>query len=692
MRMKKLISAASALTLAASAFAGLAVTANAAETKTTIYENDFETSSDFTNTKDGGILYNPATSAANTRGSQIIGRGSGSGDTDLTSPSFTALEAYGTGDDAAKIIDVSFAFKIDATTQGKASNIALLGGTSASAWLSSSKQILTISASSSSNGYFGSVTVNGADITSAVKETAGTYENNNLNRNTTGWVDLKARINFNTHKVTYSLEKNSVVVVESTEADFVNTDTEQLDRLFIAAGKTYGGAYIDDVKIEKVTTDTEYAYYTVVKKSGDTEIGRETFKAEVGTTPEIDKDALTIDGVKYEYESDDSDGVTVASGGTTVYTVQYKANQMYDVTVNKVCGEEVLSTETVQVANGDTYTPQYDTSFNSNGYKYTYVSGGDAVTVSSTQTINIEYSKRELATTTVTLNATYGDSEAVKIGETSVIEDSSYTLTYPKYVIKDGTLYSVVAEYFDSKNYFDKKGTGTTEDQTFTVNYTADSANNAVYFAEAEDLGSDSNIGNADIRCSSGKVYKVPTDGIDVTTLQPGKYTVEIAVWGTAGDTYTVKAGDATVATAATAGSLVTVVGDEFELTEATAITAVGTAAKNSGLDYILIRKTGDVEVEEPVVPTEITVTKVSTNNDESKTGAAKAFKAVGKVGTNDIKNVKWSIEVTGKDAPATADIAANIASGTEFTYGLVVSAESVDISAISDTAEVIYE
>ncbi len=248
MNFKKFISGVSAFAIAASAFAGMAVTANAA---TTIYSNDFETSSDFTaaGKSDGNNykLLNPDTST--TKNSKVIGIGSAnSGDASLTSPSISAMDGY----DNAEIVGVSFDFKMDGCTSGKGSNIALLGGTNANAWLTSTQQIFTISASSNSNGYWNTITANGADIKDAVYENGTGQDIGGLNRGTTGWVTLNAVINFDTEKVTYSMSKGGNVVVAETTADFVNSGVEKLDRIFIAAGKAYGGVLIDNVTVQKL--------------------------------------------------------------------------------------------------------------------------------------------------------------------------------------------------------------------------------------------------------------------------------------------------------------------------------------------------------------------------------------------------------------------------------------------------------
>lgn len=250
-RTKRFLSLLTSAAIAASAFSGSFILAKA--DTLVIYSNDFEENSDFTpGGRTDGHVYNPSVSAANTNGSQIIGIGSGAGDGNLQSASISEMENYGD----AKAINVSFDFKMDACTQNKSSNIALLGGKSKSSWLDSNEQIFTITASATSNGYWGTITANGADIKDALN-TTGTYENNNLNRDTTGWVTLNANIDFDAKKVTYTMTKDSLVVVPESTVDFVNTEVEKLDTLFLGAGKSYGGVYIDNLLITRDDTSTE---------------------------------------------------------------------------------------------------------------------------------------------------------------------------------------------------------------------------------------------------------------------------------------------------------------------------------------------------------------------------------------------------------------------------------------------------
>ena len=219
-----------------------------------IYDNNFDETSDFTAAGDGAKVFNPGEVASRTDG-KVIGTGVRTrGDSSLTSPSLTAVENYQTAVNTYDVhkFNVSFDFNIESCASGKSSNIALLGGSNAGTWLSSDKQILTIAAPATGNGTFGTITINGNEVSPSIKETITTSDFNSLKREATGWVTLNATVDFSTKKVTYTLKKGETTVVESTTADFVNQDTTVLDRVFIAAGKYCGGVLMDNLKIEAV--------------------------------------------------------------------------------------------------------------------------------------------------------------------------------------------------------------------------------------------------------------------------------------------------------------------------------------------------------------------------------------------------------------------------------------------------------
>ena len=218
-----------------------------AETKTLVYSNNFEEMSDFTRTgKDDGHEYNPDVSLANTFGSKIIGGGKAIGDKGFMSPQFSISDA--------NIVDIDFKFKIDCCTGGKSSGIYITTGKNTSGWLNNTSSVFSVKASASGNGYFSSITIAGEDVTSLLKITAGDYECKDLNRNTTGIVQINLRLNFQSQKATYSLSRiDGTVLVDNKTVDF-ESEASTIYGLFFCAGKGFGGVYIDDLNVYTVET------------------------------------------------------------------------------------------------------------------------------------------------------------------------------------------------------------------------------------------------------------------------------------------------------------------------------------------------------------------------------------------------------------------------------------------------------
>ena len=160
-------------------------------------------------------------------------------------------------------ITVEMDLKLDACMSGKGSAISLLGSSCSTNYLSSSSQILTVSATASGNGYWGSVTINGVDITSAANvsngtsngESAGTaYTSsgvtfNSLNRDTTGWLHLSAKPDFTTQTVEVVLTRVSTgATVYSGTLSFVG-EASSLEYIYMAGGKYYGAVWADNISV-----------------------------------------------------------------------------------------------------------------------------------------------------------------------------------------------------------------------------------------------------------------------------------------------------------------------------------------------------------------------------------------------------------------------------------------------------------
>ena len=130
------------------------------------------------------------------------------------------------------------------------------------------------------------------------------------------------------------------------------------------------------------------------------------------------------------------------------------------------------------------------------------------------------------------------------------------------------------------------------------LTYTLDAANNAVFYAEAEDIATLTAYDDqyTQIRMSNGKAAYAAQDGAVVATLlTPGKYTLTSAT--RAGSANFSVNGKEVLAISST-GSVVTTTSTEFSVFGKTDITVSQGDVKNY-FDYVLIRKTGDVTEEE---------------------------------------------------------------------------------------------
>ncbi len=236
--------------------------------KETLYEEDFEDGTKpFTLIAEGNAAYEyleADTSTANANTSKYIyGVGSRSGDTGTQ-----LANALGISDN----VKVAFDLKMDGCYTSKGSSYSLLGAKNTANWLDSSSQILTISAKvGSTAGYWETVTVNGVDITStaAVRDTGEASGKGNMQRGTTGWLRVEAELDFENQVMDITIKRisNDSVVYENEALPFVN-EVSSLEYIYMAAGKTYGGVFTDNIEIytetevpvEEVTTETFHVY------------------------------------------------------------------------------------------------------------------------------------------------------------------------------------------------------------------------------------------------------------------------------------------------------------------------------------------------------------------------------------------------------------------------------------------------
>lgn len=222
--------------------------------------------------------------------------------------------------------------------------------------------------------------------------------------------------------------------------------------------------------------------------------------------------------------------------------------------------------------------------------KYIYESDNAAeLTVGEGTIVNVKF--RKATKYTYTVNASYSD-KTEELVQGSNFEGETIYAVYPQYYNVGGTLYEAGrgnAGYYKCSFVPDK------DNYVHTITYSESAIKNVVYFSEAEDIEgmTKTTSSNADIRCSYG-AGGYSANVVTATTLQPGKYKVKTVVWGKANNSIIIKAGEATVHTATTTGSITSAESEEFEIITATPITIEG-AASSYPLDYIYIVKTAEV-------------------------------------------------------------------------------------------------
>ncbi len=440
----------------------LGTSAWAQETRTSVYSNDFETSSDFTRTgKSDGHEYTPGVSAANTFGSQILGGGQASGDKGFMSPQFSINDA--------NIVDIDFKFKMDACTGGKSSGIYITTGKNTLGWLSGVSSVFSIKASASGNGYWGTITVGGENMTSSLN-TTGTYECNNLNRNTTGVIQLNLRLNFLLQKATYSLTRaDGTVLVDNKTVDF-ESEASTIYGLFFSAGKTYGGVYIDDLNVYTVTSDEVIPtknYEIKYQYEGKT-IHSTTGNSAVGTFVESET-VITVEDVKY-LSVNDAQKFEITAEGDNIWTVPVRKPYTATLSVTKKIGNETSEPVVTQLTETDdkvcSWSYAYSMYVEKNGEYYV---ADDVTSFVKTGTFtNGEQVSKTIVYTKEEGVAYFGEWEdnAVKTGGTfnnvannnfsngrgySLQQSATPTMSVTFSVAEDG-IYSIEMPYYNNNN------------------------------------------------------------------------------------------------------------------------------------------------------------------------------------------------------------------------------------------------
>ena len=273
---------------------------------------------------------------------------------------------------------------------------------------------------------------------------------------------------------------------------------------------------------------------------------------------------------------------TAAPYADTTYTIRYVDGNGDSI------GVADIVTDTKE-ASTITATSAQMADITYNDTKYIYRSGNDsraAVADASGNIITLVYTPAQ--SKNVVLNAQYGTAGSENVDTTTMLEHTTYYKYYPKYKKYDGKWYFIGQGYFDSDEHYGTKAY-ITDDVTLTIPYTE--VSNIAYFTEVEDQY-DSSDARSDYakRWSGGKAV---TNG-DVTTdeLDPGVYDVLFAGrFGANSGTayYSISGGSSTVDNvqiSTTSKNYVVPQKAQLQLT---------TTSNNFQADYVVITKVRDL-------------------------------------------------------------------------------------------------
>ena len=400
MKIKKWVSAISALTIAASAFAGMAVTASA-DTSTVVYQNNFNSvTDDLVQLNMRGTLINGSATQGNTAGSGVLGVNAvpseNGGDSRVAVGNISDMDTY----DAAEYVNVELDFKYDPEAgDSRTSTLGLFGATrtSGSTWaVDDDKQILNISfRSTRSSAGFDNISINNsenaADNRTYKEILATTGVNDRTGRTdapTTGWIHLSADIDFVSGNVSYTLSRGDETLVDVSDASFMSSGAyvpTQLDCIALIGHKINSGIYMDNLVINRVEKEEARADVTFTGNATSIVINGQEAVSGVALPEGEYEYTAKADNYVTEYGTLTVSADDVASGSKTVditldaiseapeNTNDTGANVSinHDIIADGFTSANTFFESGVEVQHGDTVVLEYDV----------YVAGGNSFNI-----------------------------------------------------------------------------------------------------------------------------------------------------------------------------------------------------------------------------------------------------------------------------------------------------------------------
>ena len=334
----------------------------------------------------------------------------------------------------------------------------------------------------------------------------------------------------------------------------------------------YGGQHISYLTWchYKISRSGKLTYLTITNNSTQEPILERTLiegSSEMGglgnivfTTKRLNAN-FAIDNIEVRVLREDD----VPSNETTSYTIRYRSED------GEVLNSDIVTPFAVggeATASSAQMAPIYF-----NDKKFIYKEGNSTITLvgeAAQNVITLIY--REAQQCKYMVKARYGTNEKVLLEGTG-LEQDVVTYHYPEYMLDGTTLYLKKMKTTDPR--FGSTIFLSDANITEYVDYEDGETSGVVYYKEAEQMEGFTSLAtnNADIRCSDGKGGVIDGDApVVLTTLPAGSYSIFGQVWGTAGYTATIMAGDRTVWELSSVGWIIDATSDILTLDEETTL------------------------------------------------------------------------------------------------------------------------
>ncbi len=325
-----------------------------------------------------------------------------------------------------------------------------------------------------------------------------------------------------------------------------------------------------------------------------------TYSVAMSSTNPIAKFCVTSNYASYPERRCQFDNLKITttegdySGNTKTITIKYTTEDGSEIPSEDIPDNTIFTY--VEDVNSE-FTPTYPTSFQTDDNVYTYVSGGDKVTVTDDMTVTLVYKKTARTKVDVVLNCV--DAEGTTIDTrtlaTSYPEGKQLYYGINKYIIKDGTLYE--ADKLTSAYYAGKVEASSTP---ISATYTKKTVGGTpVYFADFGETPSTNESDTPYLRASGGQTLSSTSKIVLVPagTLPAGRYTFEIQHFKNRAPKFNVGETEyGTCTTGSNSGVMVTSTfsddpvgnGEEISVTP-------GGSTYTDEMDYVLVTKVGEL-------------------------------------------------------------------------------------------------